>query len=189
MTVNADFQEQIKNMRPVASDPNALTKRGGFPFVKDVAARDRAYSLMQEAEEKAVKKGYEDGEVDALMNAALENEISAIELIGDEEKDFMQVQDLMYLFGHRMIGETQNPFERMSEQRLLDMLDEMVREAENSSDTLERGFTSQSGTYKTAEAERSQDRARFVRDNADKLRLIIQSVDNAADMQRRLENG
>jgi hypothetical protein len=189
MTVNADFQEQIQDMRPKASDPNALTKRGGFPFVKDEAARDRAYSLMQEAEETALEKGYEDEEVEALMNAALESEIEAIEFTGDDDKDFNQVQDLMYLFGHRMIGEVQNPFEKMGEQRLLDMLDEMVREAEDSSDTPERGFTSQAGTYKTAEAERTQDRARFVKDNADKLRLIIQSVDNVADMQRRLENG
>ena len=189
MTVSVDFQNKIENMKPAESDPNALTKPGGFPFVKDVAARDRAYSLMQEAEEKSKEKGFDDEEVVALMNDALEYEIEAIEFTGDDEKDFMQVQDAMYLFGARMIGEEQSAFEKMSEQRLLDMLDEMVNEAEEEqSDTFDRGFTSQAGTYKTAEAEKVQQRAKFVKENADKLRLIISSVDNISDMQRHLEN-
>ncbi len=194
MSVYVDFHEQIKNMKPVASDPHALTKPGGFPFVKDAAARDRAYSLMQQAEEKVSEKGYVDDEVDALMKEALENEISAVEFTGNDAEDFMQVQDTMYLFGHRIEGEEQKPFERMSEQRLLDMLEEMMqeadREARGASDAghaADRGFTSQDGTYKTQEGEKARARATRISENGHKIRVMMNCIENVQDLHERLQ--
>lgn len=191
MTVYIDFEQHKGSAKPTGSDPYALTNRGGFPYVKDQAARDRAYSLMEQARELTEEKGFEDDEVDALMNEALEFEIQAIEFTGDEVKDLTQIQDAMYLFGHRMIGEEQSEFERFSEQRLMDMLDEMVREAEDqagASNGMSTGYTGQSGTEKTQHAERAQEHAKQVRENAEKLRFVLRSVRNIEDLQNRLEN-
>lgn len=173
----------------VASDPYALTRAGGFPFVRDQAARDRAYSLMQQAERRSEELGYDDEQVEALMNDALEYEIQAIEFTGEAEQDFIQVQDLMYLFGHRMIGEHQSPFERHGEQRLLDMLEEILEETEVAAHAdISRGLTSQSGTYKSDLAEQHIQRAKLGEDNKNKIRLLLQSIQNIEDMQNKLEN-
>lgn len=188
MTVYIDFKKHQGSAVPTGSDPYALTKNGGFPFVNDQAARDRAYSLMQQAEEKALESGFEDDEVQALMDDALELEITAIEFTGNEKEDLIQVQDLMYLFGHRMIGEEQNSFERQSEQRLLDMLEEILEETEQAASDINRGLTSQSGTYKTDVAEKNIEQAKFDKENDTKISFLLQSIHNIEELHNRLEN-
>ncbi len=192
MAIYIDFKEQNPAVISMGTDPNALTNSGGFPFVKDQAARDRAYSLMQQAEERAEEVGFDDEDVVALMNDALENEIQAIEFTGDDEEDLTQIQDSMYLFGHRMVGEVQNDFEKHSEQRLLDMLAEMVVEAEqavaDADSSIDRGATNHSGTYKADIAEKQQELAKNMSEHANKLRFMVQAIDSLEDLQNRLEN-
>lgn len=193
MNAVQDFSK-IKGQK-ISTDPALLSNH--FPYVNDQAAHDRAESLMRKAEAlyaeaRYKEKGYESDEVDALLQEALEHEIKAIEFTGHDEMDFDQAEAALSLFGYPH-NENNNGFEKHSQQRLMDMLDEMVREAEdqassaNANSEMNTGFTGRSGTDKTQNAEKATQRAEQARENSHKLKLMMLYVHNVNDLQEKLQ--